>query len=546
MENLRERLVISLVGLASILILYTLIYQWAMATFEGEYRTFFQSLQTVVETLTTAGFGGDSDYWRTDAMNLVIIAMNLSGVLLVFLAIPMFAVPLFRQAMDTRPPTSSDLTDHVIICGHSLRDEVLSDELDDADIPYLYIDSNPEIVHLLLEQDRPAILGDSERIQTFHDANTEHARAVVADINDAKNPTVILSARRVNPDINIVSVVRDATAAPHHRYAGAHDVVESPRVLGESLAMRAIASLAEKFREALEVENGPTVTELLIEEDSELVGQSLKDATVFDELEITVIGGWFGGKFIISPTAETVIESNTILLVTGAYEDMSEIRARRLPPHLDDRNRVVVCGYGVVGRAVAETLEVEGMEYEIIDIDPATDADVIGDVTDPETIARVSPDSARAIVLALDDDTTTIYATLMLKQLVPDVELIARVHDPDNVWKLYNAGADFVLSMSVITGEMLASKLIEDREILTPQVEFEFARFEAPELAGQSLAEAHIRARTGCTVVAIERGDDLLTELRPTHTIEADDVLIVSGTDEAIRRFAGMAQPGER
>ncbi len=541
MDDLRERIIISLIALFSILILYTLIYQWAMATFEGEHRTFFQSLQTVVETLTTAGFGGDAASWQTDAMNIIVVAMNLSGVLLVFLAIPMFAVPLFRQVMDTRPPTTSELEDHVIICGHSLRDEVLSEELDAADISYLYVDANPDVIEGLIDENHPAIVGDVERVQTFHNANAEKARAVVADINDEKNPNIILSARRVNPDIEVLSVVRDTTLSSYHTYAGADEVIESPRVLGESLAMRAVSSFAEKFREALEVDDGPSVTELLIEEDSQLVGKTLEEIAIFDRLGITVIGGWFGGKFVISPTAETVLEPNTILLVAGTYEDVSEIRARRLPPHLDERSRVIVCGYGAVGHAVTNTLDTEGNDYDVIDVNPDTDPDTIGDITNPETIASLDPQSARAIVLVLDDDTTTIFSTLIIKQLVPEVEVIARVHDPDNVWKLYNAGADFVLSMSVITGEMLASKLLDDRDILTPQVEFEFARLETPALVGQSLADAHIRARTGCTVVGIERGEELQTELRADTIIEAGDTLIVSGNEDAIRKFKAIA-----
>lgn len=42
-----------------------------------------------------------------------------------------------------------------------------------------------------------------------------------------------------------------------------------------------------------------------------------------------------------------------------------------------------------------------------------------------------------------------------------------------SVWKLYYEGADFVLALSTVTGEILFSLLIEEREIVTPDVEFE-------------------------------------------------------------------------
>lgn len=536
--NIRRRIALAAVGVAFVTLVYTLVYQWAMGAFAGENITLIQALQSVVEIVTTAGFGGDTDAWnRSDAMALIVVFMNASAVLLVFVAIPLFVVPMMREAFETDPPESSDLTDHVIICGHSPRDEVLSDELENAEIPYLYIDNDRELVSDLVADGINAMYGDSERVDTFRAANAEAARAVVADINDEVNPTVILSAARANPAVDIVSVVRETEAETYHRFAGAHKVVEGPQVLGESLGMRAVTSFAEKFRATLDVDSELEVTELLVEENSDLVGQTLRETDVFDRMGVTVVGGWFDGKFVVSPGPKTTIEENTILLVAGEYENFVEVKARPLPAHRDDPDRVVVCGYGVVGRAVAETLRLEGIDFDVVDLDPSVDPDVVGDVTDPETLVEAGVENARAVVLALNEDTTTIYATLVLEQLVPDVEIIARVHDPDNVWKLYNAGADFVLSMSVVTGEMLAAELIEDQEILTPQSEFEFVRTKAPALAGRSIGEVDVRARTGCTIVAVERGDELLTDLGPGFVVEDGDVLVVSGDEDATAAF---------
>lgn len=537
MNEWRRRIALTLVAVASIVVGYAIAYRWTLATFEGVEITFLQSVQTVVEILTTAGFGGDTDHWNHAAMNLLVIAMNVSAVLFVFLALPLFAVPMFREVLETEPPTSSDMTNHVIICGHSARDDVLSEELEDAGVPYLYVEADREEVRALREQGIEAVYGDTEQVATFEAVNAAAARAVVADIDDEINPTVILSAVRANPELQIVSVARDTDVAPYHRIAGANQLVEGPQVLGEGLGMRAVTSFAEKFRAYVDVETDLQVTELLVEENSALVGETLGETTVFDELDATVIGGWFDGKFVVSPGPETTIEENSILLVAGHYEDLSELKARPLPTHRDDPERVVVCGHGVVGRAVAETLDDQGIDYDVLDVDPHAGTDIVGDVTDPSTLAEADVEDARAAVLALDEDTTTIFATLVLRQLAPDLEIIARVHDHDNVWKLYNAGADFVLSMSVVTGKLLASHLIDGKEILTPQTEFEFVRTKAPALTGRTLAEVDVRSRTSCTIVAVERGDDLLTDLGGEFEIEADDVLIVSGSADATEEF---------
>ena len=533
MDDWRSRVVYAIGALIAIVFVFSYLYQWSMIVFEGESRSFMHSVQVVIEILTTAGFGGDSQAWRSPAMNAVIIFMNLSGVLLVFLALPLFVFPMLRQVLERSPPTTTDLTDHVIICGYSPLDEVLTEELDDVNIPYLYIESNRERVFWLIEQGVPAILGDAEDIQTFRNANAKEAYAIVADINDEVNPTIILSAKRVNPDVRTISVVRSSHAAQYHRLAGADEIVEALEVLGESLGTRAVSSFAEKFRATVEVDTELELTELLVEENSSLVGQTLRNTAVFREMGTTVLGGWFDGKFLISPPPDTKIEANTILLVAGHFEDVQQLRGRKLPTHLDDPGRVIICGYGVVGTAVQNAIEEYDIETAVIDRTNGDDIDVIGDVTNPATLAKADLNNARAVVLALDKDTTTIFTTLMINDQHPEIEIIARVHNVDNVWKVYNAGADFALSMSTITGKMIASQLIEDQEILIPQTEFEFLRTKAPALTGQTLAEAHIRAETGCTVVAIERGDDLITDMTADFTLEADDVLIAAGGPEA-------------
>lgn len=536
MNQWRRRIGLAILALVTVVVGYTMIYQWAMATYEGVELSFSHSMRVVIESLTTAGFGGDTDYWTTVQSDLLVLTMNLSGVLLVFLAIPLFAVPMFREAFYTRPPESSDLTDHVIICGYSHRDEILCAELETAGIPYLYIDSDPEVVRSLNDREVAAIVGDSERVETLKAANIEAARAVVADVNDEVNPTVILAAKRANPGIKVLSVARRSVAAEYHRYAGADEVIEAPRVLGESLGLRAITSFAEQFREALGNGGELEVTELLVEEGSDLIGKTLRETDLFEEHGVRVFGGWFGGKFLIPPDPDIEIAENTILLVAGQYE-FDEATTRQLPPHLDDRSRILICGHGVVGQAAAEMIESQGLEYDVIDIDPNTDPDFIGDVTDPQTFLNADVEEYRSVILALNRDPTTIYAALVLWNVAPDVEIIARVHDPDNVWKLYGAGADFVLSMSDITGELLAAELIEEVDIFTPHDDFEFARADASPLAGQTTAESDVRSETGATIVAVLRDDRIITNIGPEFEFREHDELVLAGRPDAIDRY---------
>ncbi|ELY36679.1 potassium channel family protein [Natronorubrum tibetense] len=532
-----RRIVLSLVAVFGIVIAYGFIYQWGMLTFEGEERTMYESVQVVIESLTTAGFGGDTDDWNSAPMNFIVIGMNLSGVLLVFLALPLFVVPLFQQALATQPAESTDLTDHVIICSHREREDVLRDELEAADVPSVFVDDDPGTVTDLTDDGIEAMVGDPEQEQTLVAANIDDARALVVDISDEANPEVILTARELDDEIQIVSVAEDEDAETYHRYAGADVVVRPRQVLGNSLAAKAAMSVTTELQETIELGEQFEITEFLVERDSDLAGRTIAESGIRDRMGITVIGAWFNGEFVPAPDPETTINEHTILLVAGSHETLTELTARTLSPAEERTFRVVIGGYGEVGRTVGDTLEAEGITRTVIDSRDDLGVDVVGDITAEDTLDAADVGSARSIVLSLDDDTAAIYATLVLENVAPGTEVIARANETETVRKLYRAGAEYVLALSTVTGRMLSSILLEDEEVLTPETQFEIIRTTAPEFAGQALGDLDIRARLGCTVVAAERDGELLTNLGPEFTIRRDDGLIVAGSDETVNRF---------
>ncbi len=356
-------------------------------------------------------------------------------------------------------------------------------------------------------------------------------------MDDEANATVILSAKQLRDDITLISVVEDDDVASYHRYAGADAVVRPRQVLGRSLAKKAAMSITAELEETIELGAELEITELLIEEDSELAGDTIAQSGIRDRIGVTVIGAWYSGEFVPVPGPEMRLDENTILLVAGRHDNLTELQARTVSPMADRSDRVVVGGYGVVGRNAAEMLTKSGVSCTVVDAKKEAGVDVVGSITDEELLETAPIADSRAVILALNDDTTTIFATLVLKQLAPDVEVIARANETENIRKLYQAGAEYVLALSTVTGRMLSSVLLEDEEVLTPETQFEIVRTTAPVLVGRTLGEADVRSRTGCTVVAVERGEQLLTDLGPGFTVEEDDTLIVAGSDETVNRF---------
>jgi voltage-gated potassium channel Kch len=106
------------------LLTYALVYRWGMRVYEDQSVLFIQALQVVIEAVTTAGFGSHAP-WSSPQMSAMVLFMNLTGVLFVFLALPLFAVPLLRDAFERRPPDTFSGTDHIVLTPHTTRVETL-------------------------------------------------------------------------------------------------------------------------------------------------------------------------------------------------------------------------------------------------------------------------------------------------------------------------------------------------------------------------------------------------------------------------------------
>lgn len=563
------------IGLAAgfvvaLVLAYAAIYRWVMISFEGyETLPYLQAVQVVVESLTTAGFGGHAP-WDSTVANALILVMNLSGVALVFLAIPLFATPLLRQIFQRQVPTECDLEGHIIVCGYSEKDEILRKELElhesevGREFPFLYVEPEEEMVRELIDAGIRAIHGDPERVETLRAANADKAATLVADVDDETNPSVVLAAKLIDEELPVISVVRDRRVANHHEYAGADRVIKARESFGKSLAIRASSSYAEKFREAVSFEDAVEVTELVVEDGSQLVGQTLREAELFsgDGQESNVIAAWVGGKFLMSPDPDTPIGKNSILVVAGKIDRLEGNGLHIIPGRTRRSSRVVIAGYGTVGRTVRAALEEAGIETTVIDLnekaikricednepgESGLPPGIHGDITDESTIERARIDEADSVVLSLDRDIPTIYAAILMRHKAPDVEVIGRAAQPGSISTLYQAGADFVLSLAAVTGEILAAELMEllgeHSGFLPASTEFQFERIDGDVFAGHSLADIDIRRHTNCTVAAIERGGELYTHVRGGFVVESDDVLVIAGSHRAIDRFTDEFLP---
>ncbi|WP_226040347.1 TrkA C-terminal domain-containing protein [Natrinema sp. DC36] len=67
---------------------------------------------------------------------------------------------------------------------------------------------------------------------------------------------------------------------------------------------------------------------------------------------------------------------------------------------------------------------------------------------------------------------------------------------------------------------------------------------EGAEIAGQSLIESNIRDRTGVSIVAIQRGEELISPPTPESVLEIGDTLVVVGDREDCTKFEELLGAG--
>ena len=521
----------------TVLLGFTLLYNYGMAVWEGRPQSMLRSLEIVLQTFTTVGYGEDAP-WTAPEMYGVVVGMQLSSLVLIFAALPVVVLPLLEDALRPSAPTTTTRADHVVMCRNTPRQRALVTELNRENIDYVIVEPDEETALELYEQDYAVVHGDPESVTDLENVGIDTARAVVTDAEPTANASIALSVKEVNPDVRVISFVEDPDVADCHRHAGADQVLSPRQLLGESIGNKAATAVSTDLGEAIEIGDQFDVAELEIQSGSPLVGRTLAESDLGQRTGASVVGAWSHGDFRSPPPPELVLTEHTVLVVAGSSAQISRLKELTLSDtHRYRDGSVLVAGYGVAGTAVVDALEGRDTTYTVLDIEEKAGVDVVGNATDPETLREGGVTDARTAILTLADDTVTIYATLIIRELNPDIEIIVRANETENVRKLYRAGADYVLALSTVSARMLASLIVEETEVISFDTQIRVVRLSAPGLVGESLVEADVRARTGSTIIAVERDGNVLTDFDPSFVVADGDEVIVVGSDDAVDRF---------
>ncbi len=291
-----------------------------------EEMSYFDGLYLTIITISTVGFSEvkplhEAGRWYV----ILVIVVGLATVSFILKAFSESIIEgqlravLGKRKMDAR---LRKLEGHTIVAGYGRVGQEVVRELQKAkkNAPFVVIECNSGIAAKLTERNILNICGDVTVDETLRRAGIETAKNLVSTVpTDADNVYLTLSARHLNPEINITARADQPEAERKLVRAGATHVVSPHALGGARMAHLAIRpNLVHFVRSIAEGEADFSVEETIVSESSALVGKTLIELNLPALKNVSVVGiKKPQAGLILSPKGDTIIEQGDILLMVG-------------------------------------------------------------------------------------------------------------------------------------------------------------------------------------------------------------------------------------
>jgi CPA2 family monovalent cation:H+ antiporter-2 len=237
-------------------------------------------------------------------------------------------------------------------------------------------------------------------------------------------------------------------------------------------------------------------------------------------------------------------------------------------------NHLLIAGFGVSGKHLAQAAKGAGIDYVILEMNPDTvqrckDQEPIfyGDASQPSVLEHLNIGAARVMAIVISDPAAVRAATLAARSMNPNLHIIARTRFLAEIGPLQNLGANEVIaeefeSSLEVFSRVLGKYLVPRQDIANfvahvraenydmtrklalqsapletlvehlPDVGVQAVRLEeGSELAGKSLVECALRQKHGVTVVAIRKGEAMLASPDANARLEIGDIVYLLGEE---------------
>jgi len=223
------------------------------------------------------------------------------------------------------------MKDHIIIVGFGRNGQQTSHDLLLVNKKVVVIEKSHELISAHASEAVSFVEGDATEDEILNLAGIQHARALITTLPiDADNLYVVLTARSLNADLQIISRASHESSDKKLKTAGASHVVMPEKVGGTFMAsLVAKPDLAEFFhRLSIEGNEGVNLAEIICSDlPSEFQGRTIHDMSIRRLTGANIVGfRTADGQYIINPGGDTVMGPNAKLFVLGTPDQIVKVK----------------------------------------------------------------------------------------------------------------------------------------------------------------------------------------------------------------------------
>lgn len=306
----------------------------------GEYGWLECAYMTTI-TLTSIGYGevipiSGHELRMAYTIGLSLIGM---GVMLYFVStLTAFIVDgelreiLVRNRMKNK---IENIEDHFIIAGVGDTGRYVLQEMLHSQRSCVVIELDEDVANDFMnytESQVPVVVGDATDDDVLRQAGIERAQGVVFALgNDRDNLFATITARRLDPELRIVTRGEDPQSEQKFLMAGATSVIFTNVLGGMRMAAELVRPEVTTFLDLMMHDHGHyrRVEELPIPDHSPLIGKALRNSEIRRHTDALIIAihDTETHDYHFNPTPDTVIRPKTKLILLTLIEDIDTLEA---------------------------------------------------------------------------------------------------------------------------------------------------------------------------------------------------------------------------
>ncbi|WP_292370422.1 potassium channel family protein [Methanoregula sp. UBA64] len=565
------RILIYFILFCLMILVFTVIFHDLYPLYEGIPVDWSESFLYVIQTFTTTG---SLLPITTDEMTIFSSVTMLTGVVMLFMVIPLLLTPYLIEVLRSSPPKkiSKKLSHHVVIVGDGELTRALLESLALCEKDILIVIGDEETARQVVKKYRRrafVMWGKYDDPHTWELAGVKNAGFVILCEDERTTASIILGIRALTA-ARLIAIVDKISFDLYLKYAGADYVVSPKHVTGRILARHAVLNPGGDETEPAipgldrlhigDEDAGEKKLRLIhipVMPESKAVGKTLGELDLFGRYGISAPFLWRAGRthpsdnpeagtfekrqaaspqFIADPAMTEVIDPVTSLFLFGTAEALRRAVREELEVDRELIGHAVIAGYGDVGSAACTEMIASGISCVVVDAKKHDLDEVIGNAEDEDVLREARIGEARFCIVAVNDDHVNIFTTLMARNLNPGIRILARANEPGSVEKLYRAGADYVTLLPRIGGQTIGRIVLADTVTVLVDLPDRERVILRQVRHKKTLSVGEIRA-TGVRVLGIERTDTAIIAPGTDEIVHPGDTIVAAGSTEQLKKF---------